>query len=334
MNAKKRLLNALSLQKIDRMPIAGLITSVCSESMEKSGFSFPDAHKKADDMAGLAAAAYEVMGLETVKVPFGMTVEAEALGAIIEFGGKDNFPQVKTKANTNIINTEINLEDQARVRVLLDAIRILKEKYNNKLVVASAVIGPLSLLSMLFGLSEIFMLMMDNKSKFKEYMHFSTEVAIKHARLQIEAGTDVIQIGEAAASGDLIGPLTYKELIFPYHKKLCEEIDIPVVLHICGNISSHSFYIKDLAIQGFSFDEKSDINILKENFAGKISLIGYVPTSLLLNGTPSEIYSASIECINNGVDVLNAGCALPLSTPIKNVKAMVKAVKEYKKEAV
>jgi len=67
---------------------------------------------------------------------------------------------------------------------------------------------------------------------------------------------------------------------------------------------------------------------------GKISLIGYVPTSLLLNGTPSEIYSASIKCINNGVDVLNAGCTLPLSTPIKNVKAMVKAAKEYKKEAV
>jgi len=58
-----------------------------------------------------------------------------------------------------------------------------------------------------------------------------------------------------------------------------------------------------------------------------MALIGYVPTDLLRQGKPEEVYAYSKKCIESGVDALNAGCAWPLDTPLANIKAMVQAAR-------
>ena len=65
---------------------------------------------------------------------------------------------------------------------------------------------------------------------------FVLEMALRYARPQIEAGADVIGIGDAAAS--LVGPKIYDQFIWPYEKKLVDglhALGTKVRLHICGN---------------------------------------------------------------------------------------------------
>jgi uroporphyrinogen-III decarboxylase len=81
-------------------------------------------------------------------------------------------------------------------------------------------------------------------------------------------------------------------------------------------------------MRGISFDKKTDVQEAVKQLKGRVALIGYVPTSLLLEGTPDEVYASSKECIKAGVDVLNAGCAWPADIPNENVRAMVRAAKE------
>jgi [methyl-Co(III) methanol-specific corrinoid protein]:coenzyme M methyltransferase len=95
MNARDRLLNALTLKPVDRPPVSALITSITLDVMEKTGVNDPEFHKNPQDMAAIAGGCYEILGLESVKVPFCMTVEASALGASVFYG--DFFPQVKEK---------------------------------------------------------------------------------------------------------------------------------------------------------------------------------------------------------------------------------------------
>jgi MtaA/CmuA family methyltransferase len=251
-----------------------------------------------------------------------MTVEASALGASVFYG--DFFPQVKEKLDENILEHELSIENRGRVPVLLEAIRILKERYKEEVAVVSAVVGPLSLLGMLLGFEKTFLTLMDEPQQFRSWLTFATNIGIQHAKLQMEAGADVIQIGEAGASGDLISPEVYHDFVLPCHQRICAAISVPAVMHICGKNTRNLQHIKNGGMDGFSFDEKTDIADLSRHLKGHVARVGYVPTDLLLNGTPEGVYAFSKKCLSD-VDVLSPACTLPPRTPTENVRAMVAA---------
>ncbi|MBI5578297.1 MAG: hypothetical protein HY895_04020 [Deltaproteobacteria bacterium] len=51
-----------------------------------------------------------------------------------------------------------------------------------------------------------------------------------------------------------------------------------------------------------------------------------MPCSVLQKGEPEEVRRQSERCLKAGVDVLSAGCALHLETPIADIRAMVQSV--------
>ncbi|MCX5757599.1 MAG: uroporphyrinogen decarboxylase, partial [Candidatus Hydrogenedentes bacterium] len=59
---------------------------------------------------------------------------------------------------------------------------------------------------------------------------------LRFARAQVEAGVDLIGVGDAAAS--LVGPDLYETCVWPFEKRLVDGIHAMgahVRLHICGN---------------------------------------------------------------------------------------------------
>ena len=103
-------------------------------------------------------------------------------------------------------------------------------------------------------------------------------------------------------------------------------------MHVCGGSTWHVPYILDSGTGGYSFDEGASIDMIRERMGGKAAIIGYVPTvEVLLNGTPDDVYEASIECLAKGADILAPGCSLPQHTSRENVAAMVKAAHDWGK---
>jgi uroporphyrinogen-III decarboxylase len=57
------------------------------------------------------------------------------------------------------------------------------------------------------------------------------------AAAQVDAGVDIVGVGDAAAS--LVGPKIYEELVWPHEQRLVDHIHglgAKVRLHICGNM--------------------------------------------------------------------------------------------------
>lgn len=62
---------------------------------------------------------------------------------------------------------------------------------------------------------------------------------------------------------------------------------------------------------------------------GRMSLIGNINNAqTLLRGTPEDVYKQARYSIEAGVDVLAPECAVPLQTPLENLKAIVAAAEE------
>ena len=330
MDPIERLLRALFHQKVDRPPVTGLMTAVTTEMMDSAGVQWPEAHHDPERMARLAASAFETCGLESMKLPFDMTVEAGALGAKIDYGTRHTLPQIKEHlySDPGAFVIEENLMKRGRVPVVLEAIGLAGRTYGKKIPVVSSIVGPFTLSAMLFGFENLFYWMLVEPEKYVKALEGVTGLCITYAREQFKAGSHVVQVGEASSSGDLISSDHYGKFVAPYQEKLCGAVEGPTVVHVCGNITGHLKYIAGTGMNGISFDQKTDVTEARKRLKGIVALIGYVPTTLLLEGTPDEVYVSSRECIQAGVDVLNAGCAWPADVPNENVSAMVRAVKD------
>ncbi len=336
MNSKERFMNALTQQPVDRPPVGAVVTAITVPMMEKSGVYWPEAHTEATKLADLAASVWEHAQIESIKLPFCMTIEAEALGASIDYGTVDTLPtDVKFIYNhPDELTIPADFFDRDRVPTVLKAITQLRKRYDTEVAVVASIVGPFVLAAKLFGFDNLFPWLITHPDYIHQIMEKLTDLAIDYAQAQVEAGADAILIGSATCSGDLISPETYQEFVVPYHHRLCAAISAPSILHICGNSAQHIPHIAATGTTGYSFDEGTDIVVGQDHLKGKVATVGHVPTvEVLLQGSPDDVYQASLESLGNGVDILAPGCSLPQHVSFENLAAMVKAGEDWGQSA-
>jgi MtaA/CmuA family methyltransferase len=298
--------------------------------MEHVGVTFIESLSSAEKYAALAAAPYELYGLESIKLPFGMTVEAEILGAKIDFGDDYRLPQVRKGAFDHPDKFEIpeNLGDCGRIPLIRKSVEILKKKYETRVAVTTSIVGPFSLANMIFGFERLLMWIITEPELYGRCLEATTQFAVRYCSLLEEMGADIIQIGEAACSGDLVSVEDYEKNIMPYHTELCSAISVPSVVHICGNVSRHFEFVSRTGVNGFSFDDGNDMSLARKHCKGKVALLGYVhPIEVLRDGTVQQVRDKCRECLDEGVDILHAGCSWPPDVPDENAAAFVDSVK-------
>lgn len=333
MNTKERFLKALTLQPVDRPPVGAVATGITVEMMEKVGIYWPDAHRDADQLAGLAESIWLHTDTEFIKLPFDMAVEVEALGAKIDYRTIDTPPTEMEHIYKHPDDIEIPADffDRGRIPTVLAAIRKLRKRYDNDVPIITSIVGPWALGAKLFGFNDFLIWVITNPDYIHKIMERLTPLALKYANAQVEAGADAVIIGEATCTGDLISPHTYRDFIAPYHSQLCPNIQAPDILHICGKSTNHVQYIAEVGTNCYNFDEGVDIRVAVKYLKGKVAIAGYVPAvDVLVNGGPQDVYDAAVSCLESGVDILTPGCAMSALTKIENINAMARAVHEWK----
>ena len=332
MNTKQRLLNALRRQPVDRIPVAALATGITVEMQEKVGVYWPEAHRDADKLAGVAESIHLHTDIECIKLPFDMAVEVEALGAEVDYRTRDTVPTEKHHIFTMPDDLVIpdDFFDRGRVPTVLKATNKLRKKYDNEIGIVTSIVGPFSTAEKLFGFDNFLTWVIDHPDWIHQVMQKLTPLSIRYSQAQIDAGTDAIIIGEAGCSGGLISANMYRDFIMPYHKQLCDALSVPTIMHICGKSTRHTQYIAETGTSVYNFDEGVDIKTAHKYLDGKVGLTGSVPTvTVLLDGTPDEVYKSAWACLEQGVDVLTPGCAMAPHTPLENIAAMTKAAHDW-----
>ena len=133
--------------------------------------------------------------------------------------------------------------------------------------------------------------LIDKPEMFAEACEVIVASAIAFARAQIEAGADMIGVGDAAAS--LISPDMYVEHVLPWEKKLVDgihEAGATVKLHICGNISNTIEHMARTGADVIDFDWMVPVEKARKAVGEGITLCGNIdPSGVLLQGTPAEL---------------------------------------------
>ncbi len=308
------------------------LTTPTIDQMKAVDAYWPSAHSDVDLMVRLASAAYEVAELKGIKVPFELTVEAEAFGSELNMGKMGRNPYVTKPAFESMDQIDFSDEifERGRFHIVFDALKKLSEKYGDFLPIYPQIVGPYTLLGHLIGAEKMLRLTLKEKEKVGETLLLLADFNIEYAKRVMESGGNILCIADPTASGDLISPVSFRDLLLPAYKKISSSVDFPVILHICGNTTRFLDYIRDSGFDAFSFDSMVEVKTAKEKLAGKLALVGNVPTiEGLLNGTPEKVREYSMKALNDGIDILCGACAIPPQAPLDNIKAMVRAAEEY-----
>ncbi len=152
MNAVDRFVRIVQGESVDRVPVVGVTSVVTVDLMREVGTRWPDAHHAPEQMARAGAAAHVLCGLESVKVPFDMAVEAGALGADIDFGAEATLPKIRTApfSTPDALEFGDDILTRGRFPVVLEAIRIARRQYGDTVPVLSSMLGPFHALGLSF----------------------------------------------------------------------------------------------------------------------------------------------------------------------------------------
>jgi [methyl-Co(III) methanol-specific corrinoid protein]:coenzyme M methyltransferase len=173
---------------------------------------------------------------------------------------------------------------------------------------------------------------LEKPQEVKDILNKLSIITIKFANAQLEAGADIITLADHATR-DLCSPLAYRDFLISIHSMLSKEIDGPIFLHICGDTADRIEYITQTGLTAFHFESKVDACKAVKLAQGKIKLVGNInnPLTLLLKG-PKEVEKEVKYAIDCGVDIIGPECAVPLTTPLENLKQIAISVKEYNKK--
>ncbi len=278
-------------------------------------------------MAGLARAAYDSGCFENYGVPFCMTVEAEALGSRVDLGSATCEPRVCEYAMRSAgERSALRAMDLScgRPRVVLDALRILRDEGDPDVPLIGNLVGPVSVAGSLMEPSALYRAMRREPQEAHGLLAFVTDQLVAFGRAQVDAGADVVTIADPSASGEILGPRLFEEYALRYLNVLVDglhERGARVIVHICGQMRAVWAQLAQLRADALSFDALVPMSRARENLPGRV-LMGNVSTYAIENSTPDHVRRAALHCACDGADIVAPACGLGMTSPLANVRAM------------
>lgn len=188
--------------------------------------------------------------------------------------------------------------------------------------------GPLAEACDLAGVSDMLMMLMMDPDFSNLLMDKCMITAKDFAKAQIDAGCDVIGIGDAICSQ--IDSSMYDEYVKDRHVELVsyiQSLKAKVKMHICGDINHLLPSLKDLNLDILDLDSQVDLDHARNIMGPSVALCGNINPVIIQNSGIEQISRITTNLIESKREkkfILSGGCEITVSTPHENLKAMRK----------
>ena len=284
-------------------------------------------------MAKAAASTFKLSGLPSAVLPLDMYVEAEALGAEINF--RENiefeFPLVRKAgfgsvkqltAETQSVQSFIN---GGRIKLVCEAIKLLKKDVGNDVVIGGMIPGPYTLLLLVVDAGKMFVEMKKEPAAVTEALYHLASLLAQVGVDYRDAGADFITIHDMGGSPAFLGPAKYEQFVLPAEKLLIEMLPKPRVLSVCGNVTNSLHLLAQTGADAISIDQTVDLATARIVLKDTLLFGNLDPVETLYRGDKAKIAESVVRAKEAGVDAVWPGCDLIIQTPIQNIQTMIKA---------
>jgi len=208
----------------------------------------------------------------------------------------------------------------------VQAVALFKERVGGQRLIEGWIEGPCAESADLRGINTLMTDFFDDPGFIRDLFDFVLEMELRFARAQVEAGADLIGLGDAAAS--LVGPRIYEEFVLSYEKRMIDglhALGTRVRLHICGNTRRILKGIGQVGCDLFDLDWMAPMAQCRQELGPGPVITGNLdPVKAVRAGTPESIRAAVADCYRAAGPryIVAAGCEIPRDTAEANVRAL------------
>jgi MtaA/CmuA family methyltransferase len=333
MKCSERVDRRLAGQEVDRPPNFDIMMAFAVHYIGRPLSRFYLDYKVLAEANLAVQQAFELDLVQTISDPYR---EAADLGLEVEFPD-DGLPLRKAPllAQPSDLKKLKPVDPAAgrRMSDRIEAVRCLHERVGSEVPVLGWVEGALAVTNVLRGDTALMLDLYDRPEWVRECLEIMVEVEIAFTRAQIEAGADIIGLGDAIASQ--ISPAMYEEFALPYEQRIFKAVhDMGAIarLHICGNTSRILRLMSQSGADIIDLDWMVDLRTAAAAYgdSGPALCGNFDPVRVMLRGTPEQVHEAIVTCVAHaGKRGINAaGCEIPDGTPHENLFAQARALRE------
>ena len=209
---------------------------------------------------------------------------------------------VDTEADLRHCSPPMNYVDQF---FDVDRVKEVMECYPDHCFIYGSHIGPFTAGYMAMGFERFFLRLLDKPAFVDKLLQARTEWCIAMYRKAISLGIDVAVLGDDAghSQGPMISPRMWREFILPYHRRIVEELAVPVIWHSDGAIESLLPMAIEAGFVGVHALEPTagiDLGKVKREFGRDLVLVGNVDVTVLCNSDLGAVREEVRRCIEQG----------------------------------
>ena len=330
MNSKERVYARINNRPVDRIPNLNILMLFAAKEIGVSYSEYCRDYRKLVQGNIVCMRKYGIDAVSAISDPLR---ECADMGLKVEFP-EDDVPREKEfliKEKSDLLSLKpVRPADGRRMTDRLMAVDLFKKEVGNEFPIIGWVEGCFAMAADLRGVNNFLMDIYEDTEFVVELLEICLEQAILFARAQIEAGADIIGVGDAIAS--VAGPWAYNDLALQYEVRLLKAIREAgglTKLHICGNTTPFIESLPASHCDILDLDWMVPMDKATE-LHGAIACINgnYNPVSVLLQGSVQDVKNAVQSCILMGgkKHTCAAGCEVPKHTPPANLMAVHEAL--------
>jgi len=257
--------------------------------------------------------------------------EAADCGAAVEFF--DDQPPAIDESRAKLAEkgdlASLEIPDPlggGRMTDRVEAAALFKNRIRGERLIEGWIEGPCAEAADLRGINSLMIDFYEDPAFIADLFEFALEMGLRFAKAQVDAGVDIIGVGDAAAS--LIGRQLYEQYVWPCEKRLVDGLHAMgtrVRFHICGNTRPILDGIGRLRCEIVDLDWMVPLNEARAVMGTNQVLLGNIdPVVVLRNGTAATVRAAITECHRQagGKYIVGAGCEVVRDTPLENLHAL------------
>ena len=301
--------------------------------IKERGLPFNDILRDSQAMTEAALMSFE-FGFESTVLPFDLNVEAEMLGARVQyqegFDGNPVYPTIAEKPFTPEDNIEIPdaLAKKGRMPAILKTIGSLKGRAGVRGAVGVCIPGPFTLAGQVLDIDALYLMLLKQPDKSLRLFEQLTAFIHRLIDLYFDAGADFMIVVEGG--GAAIAPKTFRKLLLPYMRAILKPRKLPQIAFFFGNSREIVEFMLACDSDGILLDKECDIENVRGLIPRGMPLFGECGGyDMLATATPQEITEKVHRCLEMGFTSVCPPADIYPPARLENIEAFVKALKSY-----
>jgi len=338
-NSYQRVMNTLAGAPTDRPPVFAVLGAY---GARLTGADMRTLYSDAAAYVAGQQALQKEFGFDLVLSAFDYSALAEAFGGAVAWSA-NQAPNLKRPGVRNAADVfAMALPDpnkSARLPVILEVTRRLRDLYKGQVPIVSVLPGPCSLPMLILGIEQWMEMVLFEPETAQKLLEFTAPFYCAWAGALMDAGADCLVVTEGMASSTILPRDTFARQCLPHLRSIFAQISAPLVFHHSGAAIGH---ILDLLpglehLVGVAISSQDDLSEARRLLGPEPTLIGNLDNLTLPVVSAAEVHDLAMRCLRTAAPagryiLCNAGADVPQATPPENLCAMQQAAAEFSAE--